>query len=80
MTISQKVIKEINKEDLGNITIGNNISEYSWNATDEFGDRLANGVYLYKVTVRHNGKEVKGFSTAGDGSFKKNIGKLYIMR
>ena len=61
-------------------TIGNNISEYSWNATDEFGDRLANGVYLYKVNVKHNGKGVKSYSTAGDGSFKENIGKLYIMR
>ena len=80
MTISGKVVKEITKEELGNITIGNNISEYAWNATDEFGDRLANGVYLYKVTVRHDGKEVKPYSTAGDGSFKENMGKLYIMR
>ena len=80
MTISGRVVKEINKEDLGNITVGNNISEYSWNATDEFGDRLANGVYLYKVSVKHNGKGVKSYATAGDGAFKENIGKLYIMR
>jgi len=80
MTISGRVVKEINKEDLGNITIGNNISDYSWNATDEFGDRLANGVYLYKVNVKHKGEGVKSYATAGDGSFKENIGKLYIMR
>lgn len=80
LTITGKVVKEINKEDLGAITIGNNVSEYSWDATDQFGDRLANGVYLYKVTVKHDGKVVKPYATAGDGSFKQDFGKLYIMK
>lgn len=80
LTVTGKVVKEINKEDLGSITIGNNISEYSWDATDQFGDRLANGVYLYKVTVKHNGKVVKPYATAGDASFKQDFGKLYIMK
>jgi hypothetical protein len=80
MNVSGRVVKEISKEELGDITVGNNITSYRWDGTDEFGDKLANGVYLYTVTVKHAGKEVDKFATAGDGSFKQNVGKLYILR
>jgi flagellar hook assembly protein FlgD len=53
-TVSGKIVKEIHKEELGNIHIGNNITDYYWDGTDNFGDRLANGVYFYQVTVKFN--------------------------
>ena len=87
MTLSGKVVRQITKQELGNLRIGNNISDFVWDGTDQYGDRLANGVYLYKVEVTDaNGKSMKEatFDDADkqnrDKYFKKNIGKIYIMR
>src|SRR5690606_37110109 len=59
MTIQGKVVKELNKEDLGNINIGNNVTDVVWDGTDQYGDRLSNGVYLYTVTIKLHGEEIK---------------------
>ncbi len=80
MTVTGKVVREITQEELGPIRIGNNISQYAWDGTDEFGDKLANGVYLYRVILRLNGQSIKKRETAGDRAFKKDFGKLYILR
>lgn len=80
MTITGKVVREITKAELGNIRIGRNISEYVWDGKDDFGDKLANGVYLYKVITRHNGKAIEKRETEADSFFKKGFGKLVIMR
>ncbi len=80
MTITGKIVKQITHEDIGNIRIGKNITEYYWDGTDDFGDKLANGVYLYRVVTKINGEEIKHRETSGDNLFKKNYGKLYIMR
>ncbi len=80
LTITGKVVREITQNELGLIRIGNNISEFTWNGTDEFGDQLANGVYLYKVTARINGEEIQQRETAGDKFFHKGYGKIYLMR
>jgi flagellar hook assembly protein FlgD len=80
MTVSGKVVKEIFKEELGALHIGNNISEYAWDGTDEFGDRLANGVYLYRVIIKDESQFFEHRETAGDKAFKHDWGKLYILR
>lgn len=80
MTITGKVVREITQEELGSLHIGNNISEYTWDGTDEFGDRLANGVYLYRVITRQNGEEMKKYDTRTNQYFQGGVGKLYIMR
>jgi hypothetical protein len=80
MTITGKVVREINKTELGNLHIGRNITEYAWDGKDEFGDKLANGVYLYKVITRTNGQAVEKLQTDADSFFKKGIGKMVIMR
>ena len=49
MTVSGKVVREINEAELGLIQIGRNVSSYAWDGKDQFGDPLANGVYLYRV-------------------------------
>ena len=46
MTVTGKVVREIMQDEIGPIRIGNNITQYAWNGTDEFGDQLANGVYF----------------------------------
>ncbi len=37
--------------ELGPLHIGSNITDYAWDGTDEFGDQLANGTYLYRVVL-----------------------------
>ncbi len=81
LTVSGKVIREITKEELGSIRIGNNISDFTWDGTDQFGDRLANGVYFYKVIIQDNELgDLKHRNTQGDQFFKNKIGKIYLMR
>ncbi len=79
MTISGKIVKEITKAELGNIKIGHNISDYRWNGTDEFGDRLANGVYLYRVIIKDK-SNYKDRQTSADKYFQKGYGKIYLMK
>lgn len=78
LTVTGKVIREITKEELGPLKIGNNTSEYAWDGTDQFGDKLANGVYLYRVVM--DSDLFTHRATTGDKSFKKGYGKLYILR
>ncbi len=54
MTITGKIVRTITKDELGAIRIGDNVSDFRWDGTDEYGDKLANGVYLYKVDIRDN--------------------------
>lgn len=80
MTITGKVVREITKNELGNIRIGRNITEYAWDGKDEYGDKLGNGVYIYRVITRYNGESIEKRQTEADSYFKKGFGKLVIMR
>lgn len=79
MTITGKVVREIDLSELGLIHIGRNITDYAWNGTDEFGDRLANGVYLYRVVTRLHENSIDLNQTKADQYFKKEFGKMYLM-
>jgi len=91
MTIQGKVVKELNKDDLGNIGIGNNVTDIVWDGTDQYGDRLSNGVYLYTVTIKLNGEEVTQLENdntsnllnadkANNDLFKHSTGKIVLLR
>jgi hypothetical protein len=80
MTITGKLVKEINLDELGPVHIGRNITQYAWDGTDQYGDRLANGVYLYRVITRLNGDLIEKSETQADQYFKKEFGKMYLMR
>ncbi len=80
MTVSGRVVREITQDEIGPIKIGNNITQYAWDGRDEFGDQLANGVYLYKVFVRQNGQSLDHRSTSADRGFKNGFGKIYLLR
>ncbi|TXH23059.1 MAG: hypothetical protein E6Q95_00985, partial [Chitinophagaceae bacterium] len=54
LTITGKIVKEITKQELGPLRIGNNITEYKWDGTDQYGQKLANGVYLYRIITKQN--------------------------
>jgi hypothetical protein len=80
MTITGKVVREINKDELGIIRIGNNISDFAWDGTDTYGDRLANGLYLYRVITQINSDEIELRESSMDYYFKKGYGKMYLFR
>ncbi|MCO5248488.1 MAG: C25 family cysteine peptidase [Chitinophagales bacterium] len=80
MTITGKVVKEITAAELGDIHIGVNRTNYKWDGRDTYGGKLANGLYLYRVTARLNGKNMDLLEGAVDKYFKKGFGKMYIVR
>jgi len=75
-----KVVREITKAELGNLHIGNNITDFAWKGDDQYGQPLANGVYLYRVVTELNGDKIEHRSSAADKWIDKGFGKLYIMR
>lgn len=80
MTVSGRVVREITQDEIGPVRIGNNLTSYAWDGRDEFGDQLANGVYLYRVFMRSQGQDIRRRETAGDRMFKEEFGKMYLMR
>jgi len=80
MTVSGKIVREITQDELGALHIGNNLSDYAWDGRDEFGDQLANGVYLYRVILRKNGERMERRLTSADRAFKHGFGKIYLLR
>jgi len=80
MTVAGRVVKQIDETELGEIRIGRNITSYAWDGTDDFGDPLANGVYLYKVIVKSKGEDMNHRESGADNYFQKEFGKMYLMR
>lgn len=93
LTITGKVVREISAAELGPIRIGDNITEFKWDGTDMYGQKLANGVYLYRVLTNLRGRKMDKYSglnnngdviTEGlsetDKYFNKGYGKMYLMR
>ncbi|MFK7806825.1 MAG: hypothetical protein AB8F74_03395, partial [Saprospiraceae bacterium] len=61
--------------------VGKNITEFRWDGTDEYGGRLGNGVYLYRVVTRKvDGELYKEYDTKTDQFFNHGIGKMVILR
>ncbi|RYY46175.1 MAG: hypothetical protein EOO06_15070 [Chitinophagaceae bacterium] len=83
LTVTGKVVREITKNELGPLHIGRNITEYKWDGTDQYGQKLANGVYIYRVVTNLNGKSLDKYtsdSETTDKYFNKGYGKMYLMR
>lgn len=80
LTVTGKVVREITEAEIGPINIGRNVSQYAWDGTDEYGDRLANGVYLYRVITKIDGETIDQRESKADQFFHKGFGKMYLMR
>lgn len=88
-TVTGQLVRTITKAELGAIHIGLNRTEFAWDGTDEYGDRLANGVYLYRViSKRSNGqpfdfyedKTPENTTKPIEQLFQNGYGKMYMMR
>jgi len=83
LTITGKVVREITKDELGPLHVGRNITEFKWDGTDQYGQKLANGVYLYRVITNLDGKSLEKYKPKDDPTdayFNKGYGKMYLMR
>ncbi len=81
LTISGRVVRTITQDEIGPLKIGTHRTDFTWDGTDEFGDRLANGVYLYRVVAKDGaGKDFGHFDTGHDGFFTNGFGKMVILR
>jgi hypothetical protein len=81
LSITGKVVREITRQEIGNIHIGRNVTEYKWDGKDQYGQVLGNGVYLYRVVTAINGENIERRENAAVDKFYKNgYSKMYIMR
>lgn len=83
LTVTGKIVREITMDELGPIRIGRNITEFKWDGTDQYGQKLANGVYLYRVVTSLNGKTMDKYKAKSDNTdkfFTNGYGKMYLMR
>lgn len=82
MTVSGKVVREITGAEFGPLMVGTHQSTFCWDGHDQFGDQLANGVYLYRVVAKKaDGTDFELFD--GDkleSYFKHGFGKMVLMR
>jgi len=80
-TISGRLVKVIDLKALGDAFIGTHITNYAWDGTDDYGDALANGVYLYKVVLKMPGdNKIKLDDSATEKYFTNGWGKMVLMR
>jgi hypothetical protein len=79
-TVSGKLVKVIDLNATNDVKVGYTVSDYAWDGRDEFGDLLANGVYIYKVVARLNGKPMKLREDGVTELFQNGYGKMYLMR
>jgi hypothetical protein len=81
LTISGKVVRQVSSAEFGPLKVGVHLSDFVWDGTDDFGDRLANGVYLYRVSAYDaQGQALKLASTAADGYFQNGLGKIVLLK
>lgn len=80
MTVTGKIVREITQNELGSIHIGRNITEYAWDGKDEFGDKLARGIYIYRALTSINNEAIDHRATDADKYFTKNWGKMFLLK
>jgi hypothetical protein len=61
--------------------IGTHVTDYKWDGTDMYGNKLGNGVYLYQVVCKDAfGGEWESFENQSDNFMDKGFGKIVILR
>ncbi|MCC6280755.1 MAG: type IX secretion system sortase PorU, partial [Saprospiraceae bacterium] len=67
-TVSGKLVKTLQHSAA---TDGFRVTDIQWNGLDDYGDRLARGVYLYRVKVR--GTDLTGATATAESEFEKLV-------
>ena len=79
---SGRLVRSLGPQDLGALQVGRRMTQNTWNGTDEFGQRLARGVYLYRfeVTQSSMGEAFEHRATGAEQAVESGFGKLVIVR
>ena len=83
LTASGKLVREITQAEFGPLLPGTHQSEFVWDGRDQFGDQLANGVYLYKIIAKdENGDNFEKYDLNDSESlhFLNGFGKMVLVR
>ncbi|NJB84397.1 hypothetical protein GGR26_000142 [Lewinella marina] len=81
MTVSGRVVRDIDLLAHEDIRVGTHRTDFTWDGTDEYGDLLANGVYLYRViTSDESGERLEAYDNGTDQFFTNGLGKVVILR
>lgn len=82
MTISGRMVRSIDQWELGPLKVGTHRTDFAWDGTDMYGDRLANGTYLYRFIVEdESGQTVKQYENDQlDPYFLSGLGKIVLLR
>lgn len=81
LSASGRVVRELTEMDLGTLKIGRHQTDFAWDGTDSFGERLANGVYLYRLILKNAaGEDYEQYATEADQYFKAGFGKVVLLR
>jgi flagellar hook assembly protein FlgD len=79
-TISGRMVRRLDLAASEELHAGYNLTRTVWDGKDEYGDELANGVYIYKVLVKFKDRDTEITNPAGDKYFSNDFGKVYLMR
>lgn len=76
------LVREITQEDLGPLAPGHHRTEYAWDGTDNNGNLLPAGVYLYRLVAQDaDMQDYPTYSSLGSSnSDSKGWGKLILVR
>lgn len=81
LTVSGRMVREITQDEIGEMKIGTHQTDFAWDGTDQFGDRLAKGIYLYRIIAhKANGEDYEMFESGADKFFSKGFGKMVLLR
>ena len=81
MTVSGRVVRDIDLLATETLKVGTHQTDFAWDGTDEYGDQLANGVYLYRmITAGNEGTQLDKYDTGTDQFFENNLGKVVLLR
>jgi hypothetical protein len=80
-TLSGKLVREISHFETGPLRPGTNLTDYAWDGSDQYGNKLANGVYLFRLITRdEEGEQLEHFSSKLDEFSNKGWSKMVILR
>ena len=76
------LVREISSTDMGPLVPGQHMTEYVWDGTDQNGNLLPAGLYLYRLVAHdEDGVEYERYVPYGQSDYEnKGWGKLIMVR
>ncbi|PHN01464.1 putative type IX secretion system sortase PorU2 [Flavilitoribacter nigricans] len=86
LNVSGRIVREITQDEIGPMQVGTHRTDFAWDGKDEFGDQLANGIYLYRIIAKdEQGQDYESYDnyvedTGLSGFFERGFGKMVLLR